>query len=171
MPSVSALREGRSFDCLLEMDMDVGVFASDWSHCDRISSYVARMISHNRRDSLLHANLFSSALNELLETVFREHAPSGRFACSVLRSGNVDRVALRVPCDGAHLSFYRDAVDQVRRADAVELYRAALLSSGSLSPIIGLLELAVDYAADISVELQDDTILLIADLILEAAES
>jgi hypothetical protein len=59
----------------------------------------------------------------------------------------------------------------VRRADAVELYRAALLSSGSLSPIIGLLELAVDYAADISVELQDDTILLIADLILEAAES
>lgn len=171
MLSGSALKEGRSFDSLLELDMDVGVFASDWSHCDRISSYIARIVSHNRRDSLLHSNLFSSALNELLETVFRAHAPSGRFACAVLRSGNVDRVTLRVPCNREDLSFYRDAVDEVCRADAAELYRAALLSSGPLSPVIGLFELAVDYAADISVELQDDTISLIADLILETAES
>lgn len=170
--SVSALKAGRSFDTLLEMDMDVGVFASDWSYCDRISSYVARMISHNRLDSLLYSNLFSSALNELLETVFRIHAPHGRFACAVLRSGNVDRVRLRVPCDVAHLTFYRDAVDEVCRADAAERYRAALLSSGPLSPFIGLLELATDYGAGISVEAHgDDTIFLIADLVLEAAES
>ena len=41
-------------------------FASEWLHCDRISSYLARMVSHNRTDSLLYANLLSSALNELL---------------------------------------------------------------------------------------------------------
>ena len=152
--------------------MDVGVFASDWTHCDRISSYVARMVSHNRLDSLLYSNLFSSAMNELLETVFRIHAPYGRFACVVERSERIDRVRLLVPCRSTDLEFYRQAAHQARRKDAGDLYRAALLSPGPLSPFTGLLELAVDYDALISIEEHgDESLSVIADLALEETES
>ena len=45
------------------------------------------MVSHNRSDSLLYANLLSSALNELLETAFIHHGPDGDFSCRVSRAG------------------------------------------------------------------------------------
>jgi hypothetical protein len=55
-------------DDLIEISMRMNDFSAEWMHCDRISSYVARMVSQNSADPLFHANLFSSALNELLET-------------------------------------------------------------------------------------------------------
>ena len=86
-------------DQLLEVSMGIQDFSSDWLHCDRISSYVARMVSHNRSDSLLYANLLSSALNELLETVFANHGPDGEFSCRVRRRGASDVIELNLPCD------------------------------------------------------------------------
>ena len=55
------------FDSMIEIDMEINTFISEWLHCDYLSTYLARMISHNRSDSVLHSNLFSSALNELLD--------------------------------------------------------------------------------------------------------
>ncbi|MDE1995895.1 MAG: ubiquinone biosynthesis methyltransferase UbiE [Rhizobiaceae bacterium] len=156
------------FQSLIEVDMEIGVFGSNWSHCDRLSSYVARMISHNRKDSLLYANLFSSVLNELLETIFRTHEGTGQFVCAVERMGAIDRVVLTLPCSEAQLDFYRDAVAEAHGKEAPEAYREMLFSSTKLDPRIGLFELAVDYAADISVEPIGETALrLIADLALE----
>jgi hypothetical protein len=156
------------FKPLIDVDMEIGVFGSSWTHCDRISSYVARMVSHNRTDSLLYSNLFSSALNELLETIFRTHEGAGHFSCSVRRRGNIDRVELLIPCGAGQTRFYRDAVALVHGPDAADRYREMLFAEERLDPRVGLLELAVDYAADISVEiLSDDTIRLIADLALE----
>lgn len=148
--------------------MEIAVFASNWSYCDRISSYVARMVSHNRTDSLLYANLFSSALNELLETVFREHKADGTFACSVLRSDGVDRIELTVPCDPEQVGFYEAAIRDVWLPNAGDRYREALFHDGPLDPRVGLFELAVDYAARLTVEpTEGNTIRLIADLALE----
>ena len=75
---------------LLEVSMGIDDFSSEWVHCDKISSYVARMVSHDRADSLLYANLLSSALNELLETVFANHGPEGDFSCRIRRQGAAD---------------------------------------------------------------------------------
>ncbi|KUM25318.1 hypothetical protein AU467_05120 [Mesorhizobium loti] len=159
---------GAHFERLLQIDMDVDVFSSNWSYCDRVSSYVARMIGHNRTDSLLYSNLLSSALNELLETVFRVHRPGGSFACSVSRLGKRDRIELIIPCDAAGARFYRDAMNRLQQDDVETQYRSALFAEGPLDPDIGLFELAVDYAATMSVEqVGKDAIRLVADLSLE----
>ncbi|MEM8813697.1 MAG: ubiquinone biosynthesis methyltransferase UbiE [Pseudomonadota bacterium] len=161
-------RADAAFEPLVEINMEIGVFGSNWSHCDHIASYLARMVSHNRTDSLLYSNLFSSAANELLETVFRMHGAAGTFICSVLRHGPVDRIELTVPCEASQAGFYESAVDMVHREDAPERYREALFSTGQIDPNIGLLELAVDYDADLSVEPAGDGLIrLTADLALE----
>lgn len=163
---------GRGFELLLEIDMEIGVFASDWSYCDRLSSYVARMVSHNRTDSLLYSNLLSSALNELLETAYRAHGASGRFVCRISRRGNEDRIELTIPCEATASKFYQDAKERLARPDIAEQYRSALFSAGPLDPEIGLFELAVDYEAALSVEAaQKNAVRLVADLALEETQA
>ena len=165
----AAQKEADDHALLLEFDMDMGGFASNWAYCDRLSTYFARMISHNRSDSLLYSNLFSSALNELLETVYRLHAPAGSFVCSVARKGASDRIALTIPVDAETAGFYREAVALLNEGNVAARYHKALFADGALQPNIGLLELAVDYAARFSIEPADGTaIRLIAELTLEA---
>lgn len=159
---------GAEFKPLLEIALGVGTFSSNWAHCDRIASYVARLVSHNRTDSLLYSNLFSSALNELLETAFRAHRGDGELGCSVSRAGGVDRIELTIPCDDALRRFYASTIEDLHRGDAAERYVEALLAEGDLDPRIGLLELAVDYKARLSLKPGDgDAVCLIADLALE----
>lgn len=162
--------DDEKFAPLLEIALGTETFSANWSHCDRIATYIARMVSHNRTDSLLYSNLFSSALNELLETAFRAHRGDGEISCSVLRSGPVDRISLTIPCDEKLRAFYRGAIDDLAAADVADRYVSALLSDGDLDPRIGLLELAVDYKAALSIApTGDDTLCIIADLTLEDA--
>ena len=157
-----------NFAPMLDIQMGIDVFAMDWLYCDRLSTYIARMVSHNRTDSMLYANLLSSALNELLETVFRSHALTGQFSCRVLRDGVRDRVELRVPCDAVARAFFSETARLVSRNDIGDQYRNVLFSDGPLDPRIGLFELIVDYGARIAVaELGDGGMLLTADLRLE----
>jgi len=156
---------------LLEVDMEARVFGEHWAHCDHLSSYMARMVSHNRADSLLYSNLFSSALNELLETAFRMHDAPGRFRCRILRHGAVDRVELVIPCQPERMAFYLETVALGRGEDAVETYRNMLFSEHVYDQRTGLLELAVDYAA--MMDAAPDAgggICLKADLALESEE-
>lgn len=85
------------FEPLLQFEMEMGTFLSDWQHCDQLSTFMARMISHNRTDPLRHSNFFSSALNELLEVSFRGGTPEGRIGCAVYRHGPKERVKLSFP--------------------------------------------------------------------------
>ena len=157
-----------SFAPLLEIALGTETFAANWDHCDRIATYVARMVSHNRTDSLLYSNLFSSALNELLETAFRAHHKDGDISCTVSRAGPVDRIELTIPCDEKLRSFYQNAINDLSAADVADRYVAALLAEGDLDPRIGLLELAVDYKAKLALApLSGNKLLLVADLSLE----
>jgi hypothetical protein len=61
----------------LEVTISTGAFDANWANCDRVASYLDRAVRHNRRDHLLHYNLLSSALNEILEVAFR----SSRAGC------------------------------------------------------------------------------------------
>jgi hypothetical protein len=167
MSQTEVTREGGYFAPLLSVDLDIAAFASNWSHCDRLSSYFARMISHNRTDSLLYANLFSSALNELLETVFRVHGATGNFTCCVSRYAERDRIELTVPCGKSEIAFYLDAAANLVGEDIEDRYRVALFREGPMEASVGLLELAVDYDADLSIEVKPQAIRLVAELSLE----
>ena len=104
----------------LEVTISTGAFDSDWANCERVSSYVARAVSHNRRDPLLHYNLLSSALNEILELAFRAHAPGASISCSVLRKEMLDRIVLDVPGNEELTGTYRKLVDEATRGDSAE---------------------------------------------------
>lgn len=171
---LNTVQEGRAekltenFELLMQVQLDMSDFSADWGHCDRLATYVARMVSHNRADSLQYANLFSTAFNELLETAFRNHGKDGQIACAVLRAGAIDRIELSIPCDAPLKAFYADAVASLAHNDFVESYVSALLNDGPLDPRIGLLELAVDYNARLS--LQDKSaavVCLVAELTLD----
>ncbi len=163
MPSTPSARV-QDFEPLMRIDMDIALFTSDWAYCDRVSSYVARMISHDRGDSLRYGNLFSSALNELLETVFRVHGPFGAFSCAVYRMQGCDRIELTLPADAQARAFYKNTTNSL---DA-ERYQTALFAPGAIEPAIGLLELAIDYQAKIRVEdAGGDTLRLVTELVLE----
>lgn len=150
--------------------MDIEAFASEWLHCDRVSSYLARMVSHTRTDPLLYANLLSSALNELLETAFAHHGPEGEFSCRVSRAGDADVIELDLPCDETALAFYSAAARRLTQPDLAEVYREALFAPGNADPHLGLLEVAVDYRARISiVPEKGNRLKLAAEVALEGA--
>ncbi len=168
MSDVADPGDGKTFELLVKIDMGVDTFASNWAYCDRLSSYMARMVSHNRTDSLLYSNLFSSALNELLETVFRRHRPGGKFTCSISRRQRRDRIELTIPCDAGDKHFYQAAIERLSRPDAADHYRSALFADGPIDLDVGLFELALDYNAVLSVDASDNgSIRLVADLALE----
>lgn len=156
---------------LLEISMGMDAFSSEWLHCDRISSYVARMVSHNRADSLLYANLLSSALNELLETVLGHHGPDGEFSCRICREDGTDVIELTLPCDEKTSRFYEEAAQRLAKGDVAETYQAALFSSGGPDPHLGLLEIATDYRAKISIASAGTRMKLSAEMALEGAQS
>jgi hypothetical protein len=137
---------------LIRVDFCAADLAADWHQCDRIANYLARTASSDRADTFLHANLLSTALNELFEIAFVQHRPDGKITCELLRSGPADRVELTIPVDAAQRAFYRQQVDYVRSANVSELYAEALLSEAAQDTAIGLLELAADYAADITLD-------------------
>ena len=150
--------------------MGIEDFASEWLHCDRISSYLARMVSHNRSDSLLYANLLSSALNELLETAFAHHGPEGDFSCRVSRAGEADVIELDLPCDAQTLSFYSEAAQRLQQPNLTDVYHTALFAPGRADPHLGLLEVAVDYRARISIMPEKgNRLTLAAEMALEGA--
>ena len=157
-----------NFEPLYELSLPCREFSSDWSHCDRIATYVARQISYARKDPAFYTNLLSSALNELLEIAFRVHLDEGMIACLISRAGGVDRIALSIPCDEAMKDFYRLSVDAATGTDAADRYDAALLSGPSPAPEIGLLELAIDYRAHLQIEMAEgQKLVLTADVALE----
>ncbi|WP_146048473.1 ubiquinone biosynthesis methyltransferase UbiE [Roseibium marinum] len=150
------------------MDLDIGDFCSNWAHCDLLSAYLARMVSHNRLDSLLFSNLYSSALNELLETVFRVHGKSGKLECSVRRRDGLDRIELVFPADEETFRVYREAIEKLSGGNAEKLYLEALFTEDEPDASLGLLELGVDYGARLSIDrTADGRMCLVAELALE----
>lgn len=160
------------FETMIQIDLDVKTFMSDWILCDQLSTYSARMISHNRTDSVRHSNLFSSALNELLEVAFRTRHYGGEIACRVSRRGETDRIELTFPCMPEERHFFEEAVFQITGSEAMERYLNSV--SGDLAPSreVVLLELAIDYNATLRVErVGADIITLVVDLPLEGVPS
>ena len=137
---------------LLQIEMEMGTFLSDWHHCDQLSTFIARTISHNRTDSIRHSNFFSSALNELLEVSFRGGSPDGQIGCAVYRHGNTERVRLTFPCPSGQKQFFSEAVSKTRREDALERYLDYISSDLAPSQDAVFLDLSINFDAQIHLE-------------------
>lgn len=137
---------------LVELDLETTSFAADWNHCDQVANYLAQLVSHDRRDSFLYANLLSTVLNELLEVVYAQHNPAGALKCSVAREGQVDRIALTIPVDDNARAFYERSVIATQNAAVAETYTRALLGEEPPDRALGFLELAANYGARLAIE-------------------
>ncbi|MCA1490674.1 ubiquinone biosynthesis methyltransferase UbiE [Ensifer sp. NBAIM29] len=169
---MNAAQAKAHFEPLIELEMEMGTFLSDWDHCDHLSSFMARMISHNRTDPVRHSNFFSSALNELLEVSFRGGSPEGRIGCTVYRQGPKERVKLTFPCPPSQRQFYREAVSKTHKQDAYDRYLDAISNDLSPSREVILLDLAINFEAEISLdEKTSPSITLVVDLPLEGIVS
>lgn len=165
---MNAAQAKANFEPLIELEMEMVTFLSDWHHCDHLSSFMGRMISHNRTDPVRHSNFFSSALNELLEVTFRGGTPEGRIGCTVYRQGPKERVKLTFPCPPSQRQFYREAVSKTRKQDAYDRYLDAISNDLSPSREVILLDLAINFEAEISLEEKaSPSITLVVDLPLE----
>lgn len=165
---MNAAAENAAFHPLLQFEMEMEAFLSNWHHCDQLSSFVARMISHNRADPVRHSNFLSSALNELLEMSFRSGIPDGQLGCTVYRHGPTERVKLTFPCPSAQSQFYREAVSRTRNGSGYARYLDSILTDLAPSREVILLDLAINFDAEIRLEEQaSPSITLVVDLPLE----
>jgi len=172
MVSGSEAASTQGFEPLIELAMTARALSAYWAQCSCIATYVARAVSHNRTDSTLYSNLFSSAINELLELAYRSHRGEGQVACRVLRKGAVDRIEVNIPCTPPHSRILLSAIEHLSGPGSEARYLDALTSDEGVCPDIGLLELAHDYGADISAKAEDqDRVRLIVDLRLEEQAS
>ncbi|TCR98692.1 MULTISPECIES: ubiquinone biosynthesis methyltransferase UbiE [unclassified Rhizobium] len=157
-----------AFKPLLRFEMDMATFLSDWQHCDQLSTFMARMISHNRSDPIRHSNLFSFALNELLEVSFRGGSARGLIDCAVYRYDATERVRLSFTCPAGQREFYREAVSRSRQEDAIARYLSAISIDQTPNREVMLLDLAINF--DARLDLEEPTaasITLVVDLPLE----
>ena len=154
----------------MRVDLCAGDFTADWLQCDRVANYLARTVSSDRPDTFLHSNLLSTALNELFEIAFARHRAGGKITCELSRNGSADRVELTIPVDAGQRAYYRQQVDHVHSGNVSELYSRALLGEADPGTAVGLLELASDYGADISLDdSQDDAhVKLVVEIQLNA---
>jgi hypothetical protein len=122
-------------------------------------------------DSLLHYNLLSSALNQILELAFRSHAPGAAITCSLLRKEGLDRVVLSVPGNEELSTAYRKMVGDAGRDNSAERLASEILAGAPASAGLSLMELAANYKAEFRLEISDDRrISLVTDLALEDDE-
>jgi hypothetical protein len=158
----------QSFEPLVEMAMNAQEFSAYWSQCDSIATYLARMIGHNRTDSPLYSNLFSSAINELLEIAYRNQHNTGVVACRISRREDIDRIEISIPCDSGARQFLLEAIERLSSPGSEARYLLALTSEAGEGLDVGLLELKHEYNAAIFARAENDgRIALVVDLRLE----
>lgn len=159
-----------AFKPLLRFEMDMATFLSDWQHCDQLSTFMARMISHNRTDPIRHSNFFSFALNELLEVSFRGGSPQGLIDCTVYRREATERVRLSFACPAGQREFYREAVSRTHQKDAITRYLSAISMDQTPNREVILLDLAINFDARLHLEEPAPaSITLVVDLPLEGS--
>lgn len=157
-----------AFEQLLNLEMEMATFTADWLHCDQLSNYVARVVSHDRRDPLRHSNLLSSALNELLEMSFRAEAQRGELICGFYRHQQIERIELSFPCPSQQRRFYSDLVDGLKDSKTLATYVDIIADETAPIEQAVLMGLTVNYDAEIELRASSaDALTFVVDLPLE----
>ena len=157
-----------AFEPLLELEMEMATLVADWSHCDQSATYVARMVSHDRHDPIRHANLLSSALNELFEMSFHTRESDGTLTCRLYRNGLIERIELTFPCSAEQRNSYEAIVERIGDGQALANYLHVITDDAARAEHAILLGLAVNYDADIELSDQDGgRMTFVVDIALE----
>jgi len=157
-----------AFKPLLELEMEMATLVADWSHCDQCAAYLARMVSHDRHDSIRHANLLSAALNELFEMSFHTRESDGVLRCRFYRNGTIERIELTFPCSAEQRNSYETIVERIGNGLALANYLDVITDDAARAEHAILLGLAVNYDADIELSAQDTGMMtFVVDLALE----
>ncbi|RAX40890.1 ubiquinone biosynthesis methyltransferase UbiE [Rhizobium tropici] len=157
-----------AFKPLLELEMEMATLVADWSHCDQCAAYLAHMVSHDRHDSIRHANLLSAALNELFEMSFHTRESDGVLRCRFYRNGTIERIELTFPCSAEQRNSYETIVERIGNGLALANYLDVITDDAARAEHAILLGLAVNYDADIELSAQDTGMMtFVVDLALE----
>ena len=157
-----------AFEPMLELEMKMAAFTADWLNCDQCSTYVAGMVSLDRHDPIRHANVLSSALNELFEMSFHTRESDGVLRCRFYRNGTIERIELTFPCSAEQRNSYEAIVERIGNGQALANYLHVITDDAARAEHAILLGLAVNYDADIELSGQDGgRMTFVVDIALE----
>ncbi|MBB3462682.1 hypothetical protein FHT92_003311 [Rhizobium sp. BK377] len=93
--------DDHAFAPMVSLEMDVGMFRSQWQFCDRITEYLSDILGQGRSDPARYSNFLSVATNELVELAFRSTSASGKISFDLCRSPTFNRLRIAFPCEKA----------------------------------------------------------------------
>lgn len=150
-----------SSDWLLELRLSLESFVADWSHCDHLANYAANALSHGKPDAFLHANLLSTIINEILETIYWNNSHQGVLHLRFHEDEKTTSMFADIPVDADASKFFRESIDLIQNTqDAREAFRHSLWSESLPAGLLGLLEIVADYETKLDlVECADTDVL------------
>ncbi|MCA9688928.1 MAG: hypothetical protein KC636_04915 [Myxococcales bacterium] len=131
-------------------------YAESWQHCQQVADFVARVAASDRFDAERHTTLFSNFINELLELVFRMHAPGRAVVLQVFKVVDELLLELTVPVDGETEAAYRELFAGLEAGDHREFLRTHIhkvsgkvpSTETSLYELAGIFEMKLNLRAE-----------------------
>lgn len=151
MPDHPSTSNGSSAKTLVSTSVEIRHFASDWTHCDQLSNFLARSASLDRPDPFFFANLLSTILNEVFESIFHYHAEEGEISLSLRHSDLDTTLDASIPVSPEAREFYAKVSRDLAEHRPEDLFRDHLLGPQIDDHAIGFFELASIYQARIHI--------------------
>jgi hypothetical protein len=163
--------DSSGFNLIAGASLPISRLLDVWSRVGDLADYFGEISSPRRADPLLHSNMYSTVLNELLELCVVIGKPTGCVDLSLSYDGEVDRINLRVDCDGTKSAMVVNAVNGLGRENAKAAFLLALKEPGTAHPCLGLYELMADYSAHILTVSGEGSLTLRVDVCLKGIQA
>ena len=151
-PPLEAELASSRYRMIMAARFTVGGFAREWAHCHLLANFLGRYVSANEGDPERTATLLSTFINELLEVIYRNHAPEGQLELIFRKKGRHVILQVTIPVTDANRVFYRMAVQIVNQPDLKSWFRARLEEpADGEDTMLGMLELAAIYACTLTI--------------------
>lgn len=127
---------------------------ADWRRCSLSSDFVGAASCEPR----FAQRVVSSAVNELLELVFRLGADGSAAGISVRSESDRATILLELPLSHAARATVLARIEEIGRRGAQPIYLEQLGTEQEPEPLFGILQLMVDFGATLSCEAHPDGI-------------
>lgn len=94
MPRLQVVPTPKVYRDMAALELDAGLFTSEFRLCDTIAEYFASLLSQSFNDPARYANFSSLVINEMIETAFRSAGSTGKIEFSLLRDDTHIRVCV-----------------------------------------------------------------------------
>ena len=132
---------------------DMPGFIADWRRCDHLSNFLAEALNLIKADPFAFANMLSTVINEVLETIFYHNAGRGSLTLALSEENAVTVLRAEFAVDDSDRLLYERIVTTLAAHDPVALYEQLLFQVSSVDTRdICLYEIAADYGARLTLE-------------------